>query len=224
MIQPSPAINTINARFVDYAQNNEFHPLHSLKALIEDWWCGNKLSFKFQSYTFEAGRYDLDARRLRTREDFTIHAMDLDSSALGDFFDAATARGEDVVLCSNVAIEAKWDYHLPMVDFALKSPARIEVNSEAMFYPGNFHFYHSGRSYHAYGKEVIPNHAWPSFMGDLLFLNDPENDVVDVRWIGHSLIRGYSALRWTCVNPKYQQIPGRMIDNDGSPFVEPLPF
>lgn len=69
-------------------------------------------------------------------------------------------------------------------------------------------WYESGRSFHGYGTTLISNEEWIQLMGRLLLVNQPQqHPIVDSRWIGHRLIAGYSALRWTKNTDDYIQVP-----------------
>ena len=90
--------------------------------------------------------------------------------------------------------------HLPMVDMSTSTRAHLEklrsfLDTET--YQG-FVWFESERSFHGYGSRFITNVEWVTYMGQLLLSNQKDlKPTVDPRWIGHRLIEGYAALRWT---------------------------
>lgn len=102
-------------------------------------------------------------------------------------------------------------YHIPMIDFAggLTKADFIRVEqSLSDIGLTDFYVVKSGRSFHLYGYPLIPSSLLSSFFGRVLLLNEPnKSPISDVRWIGHRLIAGYGALRWTCNNSHYKGIP-----------------
>jgi hypothetical protein len=122
----------------------------------------------------------------------------------------ATANGRTITL------------HLPMMDFACDpksatlrditvQPIIVAAFLESGFSLEELEFYESGHSFHAYGLNPVPYYEWTRFMGTMLLLNLPNwTRAVDDRWVGHRLLKGYGALRWTCNNPKYKQVPSHM--------------
>ncbi|MBY4731531.1 hypothetical protein K6V90_13420 [Cupriavidus pauculus] len=99
--------------------------------------------------------------------------------------------------------------HIPMVDFAAGNLAADKVVSWASDYLGiSLKIFDSGRSLHGYGLEPISIDKWYKFMGLLLLANKPaEPPLVDSRWIGHRLLAGYSALRWSANSGHYLKMP-----------------
>ena len=99
--------------------------------------------------------------------------------------------------------------HIPMVDFAAMNLSVDEVVSWASNYLGiTLRLFDSGRSLHGYGLEPISTEKWYRFMGLLLLANKPEQpQLVDSRWVGHRLLAGYSALRWSANSKHYLRMP-----------------
>ena len=90
--------------------------------------------------------------------------------------------------------------HIPMIDMSTQSRAHLQklrfFLQEDLFH--EFIWFESGRSFHGYGSSLLTHDEWISFMGQLLLSNQKDlKPTVDPRWIGHRLIAGYSALRWT---------------------------
>lgn len=75
--------------------------------------------------------------------------------------------------------------------------------------------YSSGRSYHLYGDLLVPEERWPALMGRLILLNLPsQSEIVDTRWVGHRLLGGYAALRWSANSPQHQEKPRLVLRKD----------
>ena len=72
----------------------------------------------------------------------------------------------------------------------------------------SLYMFKSGNSLHGYVIELLSKEEWIAFMGNLLLMNFKEvSQVVDTRWVGHSLKRKYGSLRWTCNGSKYKRVP-----------------
>ncbi len=93
----------------------------------------------------------------------------------------------------------KSEIHIPMVDFATKDIQQSEIFNWASDQLGiTLKIFDSGRALHGYGIEPISRDKWIRFMGLLLLANLPnQQPLTDARWIGHRLLAGYSALRWS---------------------------
>lgn len=69
----------------------------------------------------------------------------------------------------------------------------------------------SGRSFHMYFRRLIRKGDWPGFMGRLLLANLPgRGQIIDSRWIGHRLLGGYGALRWSANSAFHARCPVRV--------------
>lgn len=123
--------------------------------------------------------------------------------------------GEEIALQSIVRIgRSESAMHLPMVDFhesaklddLKETIGKLREYGLAEFFP-----YDSGRSFHLYCLPLIQEEEISGFFGRLLLLNEPKrNPTVDLRWIGHRLIAGYAALRWSANNSHYKKTPTRI--------------
>jgi hypothetical protein len=91
------------------------------------------------------------------------------------------------------------EIHIPMVDFATNNIQQDEIFHWASERLGiTLKLFDSGRALHGYGIEPISQDKWVRFMGLLLLANIPhQQPLTDTRWIGHRLLAGYSALRWS---------------------------
>ena len=120
---------------------------------------------------------------------------------------------EELALHSTVMVDGQL-MHIPMIDFqhseldaCVISAAKLLGWNEISTYA----FFDSGRSYHAYSCKLISPESWPVLMGKLLLVNPKNNKpVVDTRWIGHRLIAGYSALRWSNNSGRYNAVPAKV--------------
>lgn len=101
-------------------------------------------------------------------------------------------------------------YHIPMIDFEMGNrDESIKSYLSGLLKATNtkeLWCFKSGRSYHAYGFPLLNQEEWLMYLGCLLSL--PQHyPSVDTRWIGYSLRRGYSALRWSNNTKRYKQMP-----------------
>ena len=129
---------------------------------------------------------------------------------------AETPPENELAMHSNVKLAAGDDQHLVMIDMSTGAKAHLE---KLRAYLGDEFFqqiswFTSGRSFHGYGDDLLGDSDWRKFMGLLLLANKPRIEpTVDPRWIGHRLLAGYSALRWTKNTSNYLAIPSRMQVN-----------
>ncbi len=106
--------------------------------------------------------------------------------------------------------------HIPMVDFAAKTDAIDEVVRWADHdLRIHLQLFSSGRSFHTYGLEPVPQSAWLRLMGMLLLANLPNQPpVIDTRWVGHRLLGGYASLRWSKNTTDYAAWPTLLQSSD----------
>ena len=123
-------------------------------------------------------------------------------------------ENHEVAIHSTIDMKSGHTLHLPMVDMSTQSTARLKklqpfLAENSM---SDFYWYNSGRSYHGYGTNLIDTETWIELMGIFLLAN-PINEppTVDPRWIGHRLIAGYSALRWTKNTAHYKKQPSKIL-------------
>lgn len=141
--------------------------------------------------------------------------------AISDFLNAEymahvmekTPRGQELAIHSNIRINGGQDVHLVMID--MSTSARAHLEKLRAFLGDNFYqqisWYSSGRSFHGYGTELLSRENWYRFMGLLLLANQPHlGPTVDPRWIGHRLLAGYAALRWTKNTSQYLGVPSKL--------------
>ena len=128
---------------------------------------------------------------------------------------------QELALTSCVEFKQQ-NWHIPMVDLALpiNDIENIFLNN-LQFIDSNsilakiqketlIGYYNSGRAGHIYWATLLTKQEWQQFLGELLVISAREKNVslfADIRWIGHSLRRDYSCLRWTNNSKSYLQIP-----------------
>jgi hypothetical protein len=118
--------------------------------------------------------------------------------------------GYELAIHSLVALRDRNFTHIPMADMSSQSLSKLAKYRAYLDFSHEqqFAWYKSGRSFHGYGDEFIDMAEWPAYMGKLLLANEPGMPpVVDPRWVGHRLIGGYAALRWTKNTDHYKEIP-----------------
>lgn len=147
------------------------------------------------------------------RKVFCVSKSDfLDEGVICSLIDCVPP-GKELSFHSLVTLDSGVLAHIPMVDMSTGSAAQL---AKLRPYLGDdiyqyFTWYKSGRSYHGYGSILISYDAWAAQMGRLLLANQIGTPpTVDPRWVGHRLIAGYSALRWTKNTAHYIEIPKRI--------------
>jgi hypothetical protein len=120
-------------------------------------------------------------------------------------------------------------FHIPMIDF-MGRPARPvlcqlgRVLEAEMELRSSLAVFDTGRSFHGYFPDLIPEAAWPKYLGELLILNAHHRPpVVDTRWVGHALVRGFTALRWSNNTDRYRAMPNLSAVFDLGPNVRIRP-
>ncbi len=118
--------------------------------------------------------------------------------------------GQEVAIHSKVGWKNDEFRHLPMIDMATSARSHL-IKLKQFVDDGTFRgfeWFDSGRSFHAYGDRFISYFQWIETMGQLLLSNQKDlKPTVDPRWIGHRLIAGYAALRWTNNTRQYLRTP-----------------
>lgn len=118
-------------------------------------------------------------------------------------------------------------YHLPLIDFGNVDRSGIDTSplrELSEYWDMSFYIFNSGRSFHAYGNRLISSSNWIKFMGGLLLLNKPSGfKLIDERWIGHRLMAGYGALRWSANTPHYKKEPvfSGYLSSTGLEWIKP---
>ncbi|MCP3957171.1 MAG: hypothetical protein GY719_04905 [bacterium] len=103
--------------------------------------------------------------------------------------------------------------HVPLVDFACKPEDERVVSAVGACNElgiGRMSLYASGRSLHGYAESLVTEREWARLLGRLLLENRRHDDeVIDSRWVGHRLLAGYGALRWSNSSGMYAATPTR---------------
>jgi hypothetical protein len=121
--------------------------------------------------------------------------------------------GAEVALHSEVIVEGGGVRHIPMIDMSTGSAAQLlKLKPFLERHFEGFAWFKSGRSYHGYGSNLVERDEWIAIMGRLLLANQIGMPAtVDPRWVGHRLMAGYAALRWTKNTSHYVDFPKRLI-------------
>ncbi|WP_158755426.1 hypothetical protein [Dyella sp. S184] len=183
--------------------NTIYHPISIIYDLIES--LGEDYTFKFSKY-FYRPQNPLDEREI-----FSVIGAEINDDWLEKQI-GQLSPGWELALNSEVVDPRNRRYHMPMIDFYGRETDFLFSPYFRSMVGGRFHssmsIFDSGRSYHAYSPMLMSNKEWIGFMGALLLLTLPNSPpVVDARWVGHRLIGGYSALRWSCNSANYLQYP-----------------
>jgi hypothetical protein len=177
-------------------------PIDFLLAMLESYGRGCDLNFSRYVIGPPGSQY------VQPRETVRIHASEFGRAWLEHQI-RTLAANQELALNSCVMFEER-PLHVPMIDFA-ESVSQAEAGRVAEQFAqalsvGALWCFSSGRSFHAYGDRLLEPGEWHAYLGALLTLS-PNVPVVDVRWVGHSLRRGYSALRWSHRTSRYQWAP-----------------
>lgn len=183
------------------------HPYWHVRSIVENRPDIVSLCFSYYSYrprTVEDNRTVLNVSRKTFLEVDEIAALM-----------ANAPLDHELAIHSNVQLDNGEIRHIVMVDMATSSKAHLAKLRN--FLGDNFFqriaWYSSGRSFHGYGEDLLSNADWVGFMGLLLLVNQPRLEpTVDPRWIGHRLLAGFSALRWT-KNTAHYLLPPTLIDS-----------
>lgn len=176
------------------------HPIIVAEALKKAH--GNGLTFEFSEYVYRKQSV-VDERYV-----FSVAASELDSSRIVEIVNALP-EDRELAFHSRVSLNGQ-AFHIPMVDMHTAAKAQLQKLSAVVRKDifETFYWFDSGRSFHGYGLRLLSNDEWVSFMGSLLLANLPGlTAIVDPRWVGHRLMAGYSALRWTKNTSQYLQLP-----------------
>ncbi len=104
-------------------------------------------------------------------------------------------------------------FHIPMIDFVGRPTRSVlcqlsRILSVEMSLSGSLVLFDTGRSFHGYFPDLIPERDWPKYLGQLLLLDEHDRSpVIDTRWVGHAFVRGFTALRWSNNTDRYRTMP-----------------
>lgn len=181
------------------------HPYWRLRSIVERDQDIELFNFSYYTYIPQSLQ---DCRKV-----FSISRVEfLQEEIVGEII-FQTPLGQELALHSTIFHKERGVVHLPMVDMSTGSSAQLEkvkpILGEEIF--NSFDWYRSGRSYHGYGRYLMSHDEWIVQMGKLLLVNKiGVPPTVDPRWVGHRLIAGYAALRWTKNTAYYVDSPKRI--------------
>lgn len=178
------------------------HPYWYVKSVIKD---NGKLVSSLELSYYEYVPQSL----VDTRICFSISAQDfLDDKNIQEVIKCCP-KGYELAMHSRVKCIDGGVLHIPMIDMSTGSAAQLLKLKPFLGHDfEKFSWYRSGRSYHGYGGIFIKYEEWISMMGRLLLANQiGMPPTVDPRWVGHRLISGYAALRWTKNTDHYIDLP-----------------
>ncbi len=164
---------------------------------------GRDLFFEFSVYQHTRGLV------VDRREVFRAHLSEISDAWVLQLLQSLP-KGQELALNSRILVAGSEVAHIPMVDFSTQALA--QVGKLESYLPQELYstmiWFDSGRSFHGYSTCLISEAQWREFMGRLLLVNRPGfPSIVDPRWIGHRLIAGYSALRWSRNTSKHLLFP-----------------
>lgn len=183
------------------------HPLYWVRQLVDFYVKNNMAS---QGLTLSFSKYKYTPQSFSDeRVNFTLPFNQLNEVVL---FNIISGLHENEELAFHSFMQDFGSvYHLPLIDFGNVDRGRIESSpfrELCEHWNLSFRVYNSGRSYHAYGNKLISSDEWVRFMGSLLLLNKPSGfKLIDERWVGHRVMAGYSALRWSNNSSHYKKVP-----------------
>lgn len=180
------------------------HPYHFISPLLEK----ANSTFQLSKYVYKADSL------LDEREYISVRAKEFTEEWTATTI-RSLATNQELALHSKILINGR-TWHIPMIDFAIEEILTEDAVSRLrLFIPKSVRYdlgvFASGRSFHAYSTTLLSPKEWLGFMGRLLLIN-PRNgkQIIDSRWIGHRLIGGYCALRWSDNSGLYRGEPRRL--------------
>lgn len=192
------------------------HPIDGVKILFQKYKFKDDCFLEFSIYSQAKSGDPVE------REIFKVHFLEVKKEWLETLI-LDLKPGQEIALNSRVFVNGKIK-HIPMIDF-LNTVDFYEV-SKRIYKISKFlivskpHLYLSGNSLHAYFFEILLNEdSWRKYLGSLLLIDPPAPsnsdlqsgfEIVDSRWVGHSLENGFSALRWSNNSSRYKKIPVRI--------------
>lgn len=182
------------------------HPIGFIRLIADKFGSGVMLSFSRYMYRPQSV-FD-------ERECFTIPASEVTTQWLEREIEALAPQWE--IALNSKFIDGKGRArHIGMIDFIgrpeldiVSEKVRNLLGADML---GKIWYYDSGRSLHGYLAEFMGPKEWHQFLGRLLLMNAPDSPpIVDVRWIGHRLLGGYAALRWSANSAQHETTPFRI--------------
>jgi hypothetical protein len=192
---------------------NTTHPIIFLESLLAQ----NQLIYQVQ-----LSRYQYHPHSLAEES----APVAVPAARLRESFDDLERRlgaGEDIAFDSVVRMrgDESTKCHFALLDFEASDLQRIERASKVLISEYDAKqavLVNSGRSYHLYMDVLLTHEAWVRFMGRALLLNGrDESPTVDARWIGHRLIGGHAALRWSAKTKPFVPEIIQWLNKDPAP-------
>jgi hypothetical protein len=202
-------LRTIHTRsFREHVLNKaawiELHPILLLKEIVS---CrAADVIFTYSRYEVAEPGHQASARRSAV---LRVDSRDITPDWLADRFGELAPNEEmawhSFVECGGVG------FHIPMIDFVNKPAQALRVGhilAADLGLSERFFIFETGRSLHGYFADLISEQAWPKYLGRLLVINEQDRPaVIDARWVGHALWRGFAALRWSHNTDRYLALP-----------------
>lgn len=182
------------------------HPIRFLIEVIHDH--GEDLKFSFSKYFYRPGSI------FDQRTTVTVSGLEINDEWLSCQLESLE-DGWELALNSKVIDSRNRTHHLGMIDFAsgidlerVRNQVKRLLGEEMLL---RMSCYESGRSFHGYFNCLLRPGEWQEFLGRLLLMNEVEQrQIVDARWVGHRLMGGYCALRWSKNTSWYQSYPTKV--------------
>lgn len=179
------------------------HPIYQIQTQLIRRYPG--LCLEFSRYVYK--EYGIT----ESRETFHANDNEIDKDWLKKQFEKLTSD-QELAINSRVIWKSKI-FHVPMIDFTnvdMNEDIEKRIRIVNDFVGEKIWVYDSGNSFHGYYSCLIDERRWFQFLGKCLLCNSPRmlpNQIIDPRWIGHSLEHGFSALRWSKNTSRHRSIP-----------------
>lgn len=190
------------------------HPLHHLRAgLLQS---NPELVLEFSKYIH------LGYGKTFSRDIFHIKSKHINEDWLKNQF-FTLQEGQELALHSRVEYKGAI-YHIPMIDFInTRSTKEVKplIKPIDEILQTDIWIYCSGQSLHGYYFHLIEHHCWFNYLAKLLLCNRVKKnskEIIDQRWVAHSLEHKFSALRWSHNTNKYRALPSIANDSEQSAY------
>lgn len=180
------------------------HPYHFIAPLLDK----TNSVFQLSRYVYMADSL------LDEREYLSVHSREFTEEWVATTI-RSLAVNQELALHSKILVNGR-TWHIPMIDFAIEGElSEVALDRLRLFSPKSVRYnmavFASGRSFHAYSTTLLSPKEWLAFMGRLLLINPKQGkEIIDSRWIGHRLIGGFCALRWSDHSGMYRGEPSRL--------------
>lgn len=198
------------------------HPINFLIEILERY--GDDLTVSFSKYHYRP------ASLIDERVTMEVLGRDVSWDWLRSIL-SELSDGWELALNSRVRDRRNRILHIGMIDFAEGTNIDSIRDRCILVFGSNVWssmcLFDSGRSFHGYVGVLLRPKNWIEFLGKCLLMNEGgKSQVVDSRWVGHRLLGGYCALRWSAnssyhgampVRTLYNPVRRTMLDNYGEP-------